>query len=67
MVIVLFIQICIMVFERFIARTENRLQIERVAKTDQELKPTIKNIQLYLETDNDSDLTVRLVIQKLKF
>lgn len=53
MVIVLFIQICIMIFERYIARTENRLQIERVAKTDQELKPTIKNNQLYMETDND--------------
>jgi len=43
MVVVLFFQIACIIFERYIARTEHRMQIERVTRTDQALKPTIKN------------------------
>lgn len=55
-----------LLMERYIARTENRKQVERDKKTVEAVKPTIQEDELFLPAKHD-ETTVRLVIQKLKF
>lgn len=55
------------ILERYVARTEHKIVIARAKKTDEALRPTIKQEKLFVENEDKEDLAVKLVIQKLLF
>lgn len=66
MTFVIFYQILCIILERIIARTENRKRVEKFKQTTEAVKPHIKPESLFMPVQHN-DLTVRMVIQKLKF
>jgi hypothetical protein len=61
MVIVLLYQIVMMIVERYVARTENRQQIERKRRVKETTQPCLDQEKLFLP-QKYGDATVRLVI-----
>lgn len=67
MVVILFYMFGCIILERYVARTEHKMVIARNKKTDDALKPTIRQEKLFEPNNDIEDLTVKLVIQKFLF